>query len=205
MESREEHQDNGRTYESPSPPEVQPHHPGARRRALLAVAVAAVLGGAAILALEPYLERVTHLADKDPRNALRQLTVLIKLVTAGIIVPMFAFVAWLLVLARRVLLAQRFPPPGMALARDTRILRGRQAHARAYVIVVVALALGAASIVLPVFLWRTLHLVQENVQKLHAPVEVPRSGTMSACGATRKSAAGNRNVFDLRVTSRDFR
>jgi hypothetical protein len=184
MESREEHQDNGRTYESPSPPELQPHHPGARRRALLAVAVAAVLGGAAILALEPYLERVTHLADKDPRSALRQLTVLIKLVTVGIIVPMFAFVAWMLVLARRVYRAQRFPPPGMVVARDTRILRGRQARVRAHIIVALALALSATSLLLPALLWDTLHLVEEGMRHLQPPAEVPPSATGTTCGRT---------------------
>jgi hypothetical protein len=162
--------------------EVQPHDPGARRQAILLFVVVAAIGGVAILRLEPYLESITGLADTDPREALRQLAFVTKVMTVAIIVPMFAFVAWLLVLARRVHRAERFPPPGMALTRDTRILRGRAARVRAWSIAVLALALAASSIVLPVFMWRTIHLLQDKILRIRPPLEAPARGAARVCG-----------------------
>jgi hypothetical protein len=58
--------------------------------------------------------------------------------------------------------AGRFPPPGALIIRETRILTGEQARARARVGFILAAIIAAAAIALPVYLWHIASLLTRS-------------------------------------------
>jgi hypothetical protein len=69
------------------------------------------------------------------------------------------FAVWLVRLSLGIQRAGRFPPPGALIIRETRILTGEQARARARVGFVLAAIVAVAAIALPVYLWNITSLM----------------------------------------------
>jgi hypothetical protein len=77
--------------------------------------------------------------------------------------PLLGFAVYLWLFARRVVRMQRFPPPGMRVVRDTSVLYGPSALARARLLqvlagVLVALALGLIAMLVALRLLLTARL-----------------------------------------------
>lgn len=106
---------------------VQPADPAARRRLVIVVLVVAAVGVAGHFALESWLGR---LREEDPAQALPQLVAML-LWTAGATSVLLAVLAvHLFRLGGRVRSTGRFPPPGHAVVRATRVLEGDAARRR---------------------------------------------------------------------------
>jgi hypothetical protein len=123
-------------------PEIQPADPGARRRALIGAGVIAVLGWAAYFALQDWL---AHIRGPDPARVREALEDALIWGSWAASLPVAAFAAWLWRLGVRVARAERYPPPGAKVIRDTPVLHGEQARLRAVLFRVLAAFLGLLS------------------------------------------------------------
>jgi hypothetical protein len=127
--------------------------PTLRRRTLLVLPVLLALGVVA-LATAPRASRLLILWLQQAPDA-RERAVLAML---GFAAP-FTLIAWLMGVgtvrrAVQTLRARRFPPPGMRVARDTPVLRGRTARLLGVVGFVLGATLLTAGTVLPILAYR---------------------------------------------------
>ncbi len=108
------------------PPEIQPADPAARRRVILLLIAGAVIGACALWSVQRYLPG--ELAATDPElyreRLYRAVYALAMLSFAGLL----AAGGGLVLLGRRILDADRFPPPGSPLVRPTRVHHGVRAR-----------------------------------------------------------------------------
>ncbi len=114
-----------------------------RRSAFLTIVLVAV--GVWILKLsQNYLSDLVTLAENDPKEAVSKLTVFVYFWAAFFATDSLATIGYFLWVGIRIINAARFPPPGMRLLSDTKIVRGREARLRALVAIAAALALFVA-------------------------------------------------------------
>jgi hypothetical protein len=71
------------------------------------------------------------------------------------------FAAWLFHFCLRSYKAGRFPPPGARLVRETEILTGVEAEARARLGFTLAAIIAAAAVALPAYLWHITNLLTQ--------------------------------------------
>jgi hypothetical protein len=135
-------------------PEIQRADAGARRRAVLIVVFAAV-AGAILIALfrasRPALERWIM---RDPSQVGARLRLSFAIVVVLSSASLLGFAAYFWRLGARVVDAERFPPPGVAVFRDTPVVRGPAARRRGRLIQAAAVALTVLAILIAVLLSR---------------------------------------------------
>lgn len=137
--------------------EFEPASPLARA----AFAVIVVLFVIAALGSEPFFERIGEWLAEDPDLALERVE---------------TFIAWIAVLSLPLLIGgvfvfrsglnsirtERFPPRGMWVLVDTRVVTGSRAVWRGRMLIVAALLLAACAIGLPAGLWYIIHAVADG-------------------------------------------
>jgi hypothetical protein len=133
---------------SGAPTRIQKADPVARRRARLLLAAALPLVLVAGLGSELFRARLEELARQSPALAAGQLLLALCIVTTAGVLPLLAFSAWLWRFGQRIRHAGRFPPPGVAVIHDVRILEGRAAKLYGGFGQVMALALVACGLAL---------------------------------------------------------
>ena len=111
---------------------------GLRRRVIVLLVVLAILGVLAFLLLEQWLTKLQAAEPADAIPALRRALVWIS-VAMGVSLAAFAGYFWRL--GRRMAQAERFPPPGMKVVRDTRVIAGPAARHRGWLLQGVAAVL----------------------------------------------------------------
>ena len=141
-----------------SEPVIQKADPAARRKAIIMVLVALVFGVSVIAAFEYFLGDVESWAEHNIEFLLEH-TYLIFLVFLVLVLPVLGAGAYFLVLANRIARAQRFPPPGCAVSRDTVVIEGARAVQRARVIQFTTILLLCAAASTPVVMWYILHRI----------------------------------------------
>ncbi len=146
--------------------EIQPADPSARWRAAAIAGVLAVVGGAAIWGTKRWLAELTAIAERDPGQALAALVAAVDSLALGLAVPLIAIAAYGYLLAYRIGSSRRFPPPGMAVVRDTAVLSGSAAVTRARLLAVLTTLLLAGAVALP---WMLIRVVSS----LGAAVDQP--------------------------------
>ena len=131
-------------------PTIQQADPAARRRAVRLLLVVGVIGTLMILVFE-YLfseswsdEQIAFLLDN------RYLVFLCFLLLG---LPLVGAAIYLLVFARKVSAAERFPPPGYSVTRDTVVLEGAAARRRAWMIRTLAAVILLTATGTPFFMW----------------------------------------------------
>lgn len=131
---------------------IQRADPKARRKAIGVICVATVLGIGAILTFEyvrddfqAWLEKNLDFLIEHP---------LVVLVASLILVsPVLAAGIYLYLVGKRTVRAQRFPPPGYAVTRDTLILTGGKAIRRGQILKGLSLVLVGSAGAIPVIMW----------------------------------------------------
>ena len=118
--------------------EILPANRKYRRAILVAFALCVCLGVVLLQWVLPWATR--YLAQREPKDALRVLQIVISLLFLSIL-P----VAWYIwSLGRKVVSAQQMPPPGVRLIKDVKVIKGAPAVARGRVLMVLAAALALA-------------------------------------------------------------
>jgi hypothetical protein len=145
-----------------SPLAIQRADPRVRRRALAIVAVGTVVGALVIWGSGELGQHVRDLAERDRAAAVQIARWVLWLGGAALLLPLFAFSAWLWRFAAQVHAAGRFPPPGATPVRDVRVLEGRLARIYARVTQLLALGLVACGIALFDILLRLIACLERS-------------------------------------------
>ena len=133
-------------------PDIQRADPLARRRALLIISIAAVIGAVGVLLLERYRPRLEQLfADKA--HVLLTHPEIVAAIFFVLMLPVYVATVYLWRLGATIVASRRFPAPGQPVVRDTVILSDRRAVYRGRVIQTVALVLLLAGLALPAVIW----------------------------------------------------
>ncbi len=111
-----------------------------RRKMILFLAAASVLGLALLFFFQNELGQVDQLARENPRAALEQLLNRLHLLALSMTLLFVPFSLYLLYFSIRTYRASRFPPPGSRVVRDTRIVTGRRARMKGIAGVLLAAA-----------------------------------------------------------------
>lgn len=111
-----------------------------RNRCLFIVALLSVVGALLLFWGLPALRQ--SLSRSSPHESLR----LLRWLLTALFAPCAVIAAYLLLLARRIRRAGQYPPPGMAVIKDTKVRRGASAVSMARVLVVLAAVLLLAAV-----------------------------------------------------------
>lgn len=136
--------------------EIEPAEPSARRRALVLVLIAALVGASLISSADQWSASLLAWLSSEPADRVR---LAMSILAFLIVVPLLVLCAYLWRVGSSVIGAQRFPPSGMRVVRDTIVVRGERAVLRGRLVraSAVVLAVGAALVLLA--LWRFVSLI----------------------------------------------
>lgn len=114
---------------------IMPADKGYRRRVLAIYVVIVLLGLVLIGWVLPLTkEYIDQLEPETATSAMKTTLILVFLTIVPIALYILAF-------GRKVMQHERFPPPGVKVIRDTKIIEGKKARARGRVLVVLSLVL----------------------------------------------------------------
>ncbi len=99
-----------------------------RKKAILFVVAASVLGLVLLIFFQNELGQLDQLARENPRAALEQLLDRLHLLAVFVTLLFVPFSLYLLYLSIQTYRTSRFPPPRTRVVRDTRIVTGRRAR-----------------------------------------------------------------------------
>ena len=131
--------------------EIQKADPKARRNALALVVGGAVAGVVLISVATDLRPALTGWIEEDPDARLR---IVLAVMTALAVGPLLAFALFMWRLGRRIIGAERYPPPSLRVVRDTPIAIGQAAVRRGNLLQWLAAAVGVAALVLALLLRR---------------------------------------------------
>jgi hypothetical protein len=135
--------------------ELQEADPRAARRAVALVAATSLMGAAGVMLWGQQRPAVEAWILEDPALTTERVRLALGLLGLAGGLPMGGFAVYFWRLGSAVRRAERFPPPGVAVVRDTWVLTGAAARRRAHVIRLFALVLLAVGVAMPVLLWQT--------------------------------------------------
>jgi hypothetical protein len=146
--------------------EIQKADPQARRRAILILTLGTVIGCVLILLLEHHGPALRDWITQDPEKLAARAQSGLLISIALVSVPLLAFAAYLWRLGSRIARAERFPPPGLTVVRDTPVLRGRPARRRGRLAQALAGCLAFMACALPVVFWWLLKMLAPVLETL---------------------------------------
>jgi hypothetical protein len=117
------------------------------------------LGTVAYIATDRFIEDLEQLARGDPDLAVERAGLAIRAVGLTLGGLLAGSAVWLTHLSFRIRRAERFPPPGVRLIREARILTGSKARARAQLGIILAATLAAGAVAIPIYLWHITSLL----------------------------------------------
>ena len=136
--------------------EIHKADPGVQRTGLVIVGAAAILGVLLMsiaASLRPDFEAWVR---QDLKVRLLLVLIELTLLTA---VPALVMAGYLWHLGLRIIRAQRYPPPGLRVVRDTLVVSGQAAGRRGRLVQAFGAVIGLASLLLAFFLVRLLALL----------------------------------------------
>ena len=131
--------------------------PRARRKAIIYLLIATVIGAGVIL----YFSELLASAADDPELAFERLTFIVKSLYVFVL-PALWFASRMWRVARMTRDAGTWPPPDLRVIRDTRILNGKEASRRALAGQIVALLIVATTVLLPTVLLTLVQTVADR-------------------------------------------
>ena len=134
--------------------EIQRADPKSRRQVLLIVLVGTLIGTALILAFEQYRPELGRWLEDSPLESRTRLGVLFAAMAILGCLPLLGMAIYLWFWGDRIIRAQRFPPPGTLVVRDTAVVRDRAAVRRGRIIKAIAAVFAVAALGFLFALWR---------------------------------------------------
>ena len=122
-----------------------------RKRMILLVVVEILLGLVLILWFYTYLETLLTIGAEAPETAMNKVLNLLGIVLTIVAISLIGFSFYILKVAFMVFRSSRFPPPGMRVIKDTRVVEGRKARFRAVLFLLISALMIAASALMPYF------------------------------------------------------
>lgn len=131
--------------------EIQQADISTRRKAIKAFIATAIAGLLVIWAFEQNKTAIFNWVLHDPSQTASRVKIFLWIICALMEIPLLGAAVFFWNLGGRILAAERFPPPGSSVIRDTRVLEGQQARARGYLFrafaVLFVLLIAATSVV----------------------------------------------------------
>jgi hypothetical protein len=118
------------------------------------LAVAAVIGAAIIAVSQAYQPALLEWVRSDPALMRGRAQMLIAAAAAILLAPLLGFAIYIWRLGSRIIREQRFPPVGLAVVRDVRVVHGADAHARGRLLRMFALALCVMTALIALLVYR---------------------------------------------------
>jgi hypothetical protein len=138
--------------------QIQPADHSARRKYILMIAVATLVGAIAIIAFESYRPELEKWLLNEPERMREKLNWMLAVFSIlSILLLLGAVHLWRM--GQSVIQACRFPPPGVAVAVDTPVITGAKAISRGRLLKFSSLLLAACAVVVPVALWLVLQML----------------------------------------------
>lgn len=148
----------GRHNTAMSDIEIEPADPRLRRRAIIALVAAGLIGATGIAMLQQWLDELARGRDATDPGTLGLMATALALTIGIACASLLVLGFYLWRLGTRVHASMRFPPPGMRVLRDTPVVRGADASRRARMLQILAgvLLLCAAGLTLATWRLRAL-------------------------------------------------
>ena len=140
--------------------QIQPADPSARRKTILLIAVATVVGALLILAFESYRPDLEKWFLEEPQRIREKLNWTL-IAFAILSIPLFLGAIYIWRIGQSVIESRRFPPPGMAVVIDTPITTGAKAIFKGRLLKFISLFLITSAIFIPLVLWLVLQRLFE--------------------------------------------
>ena len=135
---------------------IQPANTHARKKALVVVLITTCCGFA-VLSAYSYFEAEIYRYIEDNVEDLIEHSYLAGLLGLVMAAPVIAAAGYLYVYGHRATKAQRMPPPGYEVVRDTRVFEGDPARMRGRIVQLLALMLLLCATLVPFVLWYVFH------------------------------------------------
>jgi hypothetical protein len=139
--------------------DVQKADPRTRRLAVLLVAGGTLAGLAAIWFVDAWRPALDAWLTREPARTGERLRLVVWGLIGANALPVLGLAVYLWRLGARIARAERFPPPGMAVVRDTVVLLGTRARRRGRLVQGVAVLVVAAGFGLAAALWRLVSVL----------------------------------------------
>ena len=136
--------------------QIQKADPRARSTAIVLILVIGMAGAALMSATNTYLAELAALAETEPELAIARGVGLLKVVALAGGFGLMLLAAYVAHVSTRTRRAERFPPPGVRVFLDTRVIDGQRAVRRGNVGLLVAVVVVTCGLVLPVLVWRLI-------------------------------------------------
>ena len=137
--------------------DIQKADPKARRTSLVIVGGGALLGVALIRLAGTLRPEFEAWVRQDMSFRPWMVMAVVTLLTAG---PVLGLAGFLWRLGRRIVRAERYPPPGLAVLHDTPVVIGHAAARRGRLVQAFAAVLALAGPLLAFFVWRLAYLLR---------------------------------------------
>lgn len=144
-------------------PKLLTADPAARRQAVLLVILGAIAAALLILGFERYQTPLRDWLLSGPGEPAHRAKVVFLSLAAVLCAPMVMFAIYLWSLGGRVLRARQFPPPGYRVVHDTPVIEEQAAVSRGRGLKLLALCLGAGSVLLLLSFWRLAWSLTERL------------------------------------------
>lgn len=130
-----------------------------RRRATIALLLAIVLLLGGVTLVERYLDILVELAEHDFETAYQQVWRMLVVVVGAGVVLLLVLLGFSLRFAALAYSSRTWPPEGVRVLRDTRVVRGQAARAKAVGLMVYAVILACLGIAMLMYLYGLYRLL----------------------------------------------
>jgi hypothetical protein len=130
---------------------------------VLLVACGTLVGLVAISLAEFYRPALVDWITRDPEQIDSRLRLAFAVLAVAFVVPLLGFAAYFWRLGERIVRAERFPAPGLAVTRDTVVLRGSFARRRGRLAQLLAAIFVLAASAFAIVLWWLMSLLRVRV------------------------------------------
>lgn len=137
---------------------IQKADPGVRRNAILVTTAAGAVGLALVVSMDHFSTDIATWVESGVQEN-KKISAVVSAVVMVLVAPILFASAYLFLLGRRTVSARRYPPPGVAVIRDTPVVEGNRSLVRGRIIQVLAIVLTASSLVLPLLVWRLFQVL----------------------------------------------
>ncbi|MDH3287206.1 MAG: hypothetical protein OEP48_05725 [Betaproteobacteria bacterium] len=136
------------------PVNIQKADPRARRRAAVVLIAGVVVGALLLLVFERYEDALRDWIASMPELGPARIRLAAVAMIILLIAPLLGLAVYFWRFGGAVIGAQRFPPPGCAVVRDTPVLAGQKALRRGRAFRMISVFLLVAAAMLSIALWR---------------------------------------------------
>ncbi|QTA81830.1 Uncharacterized protein dnl_41810 [Desulfonema limicola] len=139
-----------------------------KKKTLIILIISIIAGLGVIVCFQVYIQDIKELAKYDHEQAFEKILFLLRIIMVSIAFTLTSFGIYIIRIAIKAIITEQFPPPGMKVIRETRLLTGRSAKQRGVIGIILAIAIIITGITFPAFLYLKMDKVfKKPVQQIN--------------------------------------